>query len=90
MKLLNLLRHKQEYNEIQNNPKLASKFTLNDEGYYSNIINTYSDIKNRLIEKVIPFAEDSFGNMICNYSKKVFKIIIWFYAIRFSCFSYTQ
>jgi len=36
-----------------------------DEEDCSNIINTYNDTKDRLIEKIIPFAEDPFGNMIC-------------------------
>lgn len=35
------------------------------EGDYSNIIDTYNDVRDRLIEKIIPFAEDPFGNLIC-------------------------
>jgi hypothetical protein len=31
----------------------------------SNIVDTYSYVKDRLVEKVIPFAEDPFGNLIC-------------------------
>ena len=36
-----------------------------DEEDCSNIIDTYNDVKDRLIEKIIPFAEDPFGNLIC-------------------------
>ncbi len=36
-----------------------------DEGDISNIINIYNDGNDRLTEKVIPFSEESFGNLIC-------------------------
>ncbi|WP_040214614.1 SMI1/KNR4 family protein [Clostridium polynesiense] len=36
-----------------------------DEEDSSNMIDTYNDVKDRLVEKVIPFAEDPFGNLIC-------------------------
>lgn len=36
-----------------------------DEEDSSNMIDTYNDVKDRLDEKVIPFAEDPFGNLIC-------------------------
>lgn len=29
------------------------------------ILDVYNDIKDRLLKKVYPFAEDPFGNMIC-------------------------
>ena len=51
--------------DFNDNEEVFNNLLSFDEEDYSNIINTYNDIKDRLIEKVIPFAEDPFGNMIC-------------------------
>jgi len=37
-------------------------FDKHDDAY---IIDAYNDIKDRLVKKVYPFAEDPFGNMVC-------------------------
>lgn len=57
------------------------------EGDYSNIIDTYNDVSDRLIEKIIPFAEDPFGNLIC-FDYRVNnqpQIIFWYHEKAFNC-----
>lgn len=72
--------------DLEGNEEVFGNLLSFDEGDYSNIINTYSDIKDRLIEKVIPFAEDLFGNMICfdyrNNSQPL--IVFWEHEKAFS------
>ncbi len=57
-----------------------------DEDDISNIIQTYKDVEDRLLENVIPFAEDPFGNLICfDYRKNdVPSIVFWDHEIAFS------
>jgi len=51
--------------DLNGNEEVFNNLLSFEEEDYSNIINSYNDIKGRLIEKIIPFAEDPFGNMIC-------------------------
>lgn len=66
-----------------------------------NIIETYNNVKDRLVEKVIPFADDPFGNLICfDYRKgNVPTIVFWEHekaykdkenAIKYVCDSFTD
>lgn len=50
---------------LNGNEEVFNNFLSFDEEDSSNIINAYNDVKDRLIEKVIPFAEDPFGNLLC-------------------------
>lgn len=50
---------------LNGNEEVFNNLLCFAEDDYSNIVNTYNEIKDRLTEKVIPFAEDPFGNMIC-------------------------
>ena len=50
---------------MNGNEEVFNNFLSFDEEDSSNIINAYNDVKDRLIEKVIPFAEDPFGNLLC-------------------------
>jgi hypothetical protein len=61
-----------EHEEVFN--KLLS---LQEVSY--NIIDTYNNVKDRLINGVIPFAEDPFGNLLCfDYRKsKQPNIVFW-------------
>ena len=72
-----------------------------DEEDSSNMIDTYNDVKDRLVEKVIPFAEDPFGNLICfDYrTNKQPTIVFWEHekafndkesAIRYLCDYFTE
>ncbi|MFA0814270.1 MAG: SMI1/KNR4 family protein [Anaerofustis sp.] len=58
-------------------------FDIND---ISNIIQTYHDSKDRLIDKLIPFGEDPFGNLICfDYRNgDVPSIVLWNHEVAFS------
>lgn len=51
--------------DFNDNEEVFNNLLSFDEEDCSNIIDTYNDIKDRLIGRVIPFAEDPFGNMIC-------------------------
>ncbi len=65
--------------DVNDNEEVFNNLLSFDDEDYSNIINTYNDIKDRLVKKVIPFAEDPFGNMICfdyrNSDKPV--VVFW-------------
>lgn len=74
-----------------------------DEEDISNILDVYNDVKDRLIEKVIPFAEDPFGNLICfdyrNNNNEQPKVVFWKHekafndkenAITFICNTFTE
>ncbi|WP_425449853.1 SMI1/KNR4 family protein [Dethiothermospora halolimnae] len=50
---------------LNGNEEVFNNLLSLDEEDVSNIIETYNDVKDRLIERVIPFAEDPFGNLIC-------------------------
>lgn len=50
---------------LNGNEEVFNNFLSFDEEDSINIINAYNDVKDRLIEKVIPFAEDPFGNLLC-------------------------
>ena len=50
---------------VNGNEEVLNNLLSFDEEDCSNMIDAYNDVKDRLIEKVIPFAEDSFGNLIC-------------------------
>jgi len=71
---------------LNGNEEVFNNLLSFDEEDCSNIINTYNDTKDRLIEKIIPFAEDPFGNMICfdyrNNNQPV--IVFWEHEIAFN------
>ena len=50
---------------LNGNEEVFNNLLSFDEEDSSNMIVTYNDVKDRLIEKVIPFAEDPFGNLLC-------------------------
>lgn len=50
---------------LNGNEEVFNNLLSFDEEDCSNIIDTYNDVRDRLIEKIIPFGEDSFGNLIC-------------------------
>jgi hypothetical protein len=50
---------------LNGNEEVFNNLLSFDEEDSSNMIDTYNDVKDRLIEKVIPFAEDPFGNLLC-------------------------
>jgi hypothetical protein len=50
---------------LNGNEEVFNNLLSFDEEDSSNMIATYNDVKDRLVEKVIPFAEDPFGNLIC-------------------------
>lgn len=52
------------FNVNGNEEVFNNLLSLNEEDS-SNLIDTYNDVEDRLVEKVIPFAEDPFGNLIC-------------------------
>ncbi|MCK8827923.1 SMI1/KNR4 family protein [Natroniella acetigena] len=52
-------------------------FNLEEKG---NILDVYNDVKDRLPEKIYPFADDPFGNLICfDYRENLEnpKIVFW-------------
>ncbi|WP_297425756.1 SMI1/KNR4 family protein [Clostridium sp.] len=50
---------------LNGNEEVFNNLLSFDEEDCSNIINTYNDVSDRLVEKIIPFGEDPFGNLIC-------------------------
>ena len=50
---------------LNGNEEIFNNLLSFSEEDSSNMIDTYNDVKDRLVEKVIPFAEDPFGNLIC-------------------------
>ncbi|MBW9154791.1 SMI1/KNR4 family protein [Clostridium estertheticum] len=50
---------------LNGNEEVFNNLLSFDEEDSSNIMEAYNDVKDRLIRKVIPFAEDPFGNLIC-------------------------
>jgi len=65
--------------KLNGNEEVFNNLLSFDEEDSSNIINVYNDVRDRLIKKVIPFAEDAFGNLICfDYSDNE-KIAIMFW-----------
>lgn len=51
--------------DLNGNEEVFNNLLSFDEEDCSNMVDTYNDVKDRLVEKVIPFAEDPFGNLIC-------------------------
>ncbi|WP_143318605.1 SMI1/KNR4 family protein [Clostridium sp. HBUAS56017] len=50
---------------LNGNGEVFNNLLSFDEEDCSNMIETYNDVNDRLLEKIIPFAEDPFGNLIC-------------------------
>lgn len=50
---------------LNGNEEIFNNLLSFDEEDSSNMIDTYNDVKDKLVEKVILFAEDPFGNLIC-------------------------
>jgi len=50
---------------LQGNEEVLNNLLSFHEEDCCYIVNTYCDINERLVDKIIPFAEDPFGNMIC-------------------------
>lgn len=50
---------------LNGNEEVFNNLLSFDEEDSGNIIDTYNYVKDRLVKKVIPFAEDPFGNLIC-------------------------
>lgn len=49
-----------------------------NEDDYINIVDTYEDVEDRLIKRIIPIAEDPFGNLICfDYSKDDRPVVVF-------------
>jgi len=50
---------------LNDNEEVFNNLLSFDEEDSNNILDTYYDVKDRLFEEIIPFAEDPFGNLIC-------------------------
>ena len=72
--------------EINGNEEVFNNLLSFDEESCINIVDTYNDVQDRLIEKIIPFAEDPFGNLICfDYRNKTHPtIVFWDHEKAFS------
>lgn len=50
---------------LNGNEEVFNNLLSFDEEDSGNIIESYNDVNDRLPKKIIPFAEDPFGNLIC-------------------------
>ncbi|WP_250675813.1 SMI1/KNR4 family protein [Paraclostridium ghonii] len=87
--------------DLNGNEEVFNNLLSFDKEDCSNIIDNYNDVKNRLIEKIIPFAEDPFGNLICfDYRNNEHPVIVFWehekafndkeLAISYLCNSFTE
>ncbi len=51
--------------DLDGNEEVFNNLLSFNKEDYSNIVDCYNDIKDLLPKKIIPFAEDPFGNTIC-------------------------
>lgn len=59
-----------------------SLLNLKEGGDDPSLIETYNNVKDRLPEKIIPFASDSFGNLICfNFNDNPASVCFWDHEI---------
>ena len=59
-----------------------SLLNLNEGGDDPSLIETYNNVKDRLPKKIVPFASDPFGNLICfNFNKNPASICFWDHEI---------
>lgn len=86
---------------LNSNEEVFNNLLSFDEEDSSNMIDTYNDVKDRLIAKIIPFAEDPFGNLICfDYRNNEQPIIVFWdhekafndkeSALSYLCNSFTE